>query len=141
VSLYGALVVGAVTVALPTVTASAQHTLGTTRVLPGPIEPVLTLRPQAALRELAVEVAAVLELRTGERVEVGDPPPPDVHEAMPVGHVAMALKGGVVLLVLGGPGGQALDAEVQVGDYPDPSYARAVALAAEDGVRLHVHGQ
>ena len=131
-SLYGALVVGFVAAVFSAVPASAQHTLGATRVRPGPLAPVLTLRPEPALRELAVEVAAVLELRTGERVEVGDAPPPELLEAVPVGHVAMALRDGVVLLVLGGPAGRSLDAEVQVGDHPDPSYARAVALAAED---------
>lgn len=112
--------------------AAAQHTLGATQVRARPIAPVLTLRPEPALRELAVEVAAVLELRTGEHVEVGEPPPPELLEAVPVGHVAMALRDGVVLLVLGGPSGRSLDAEVQVGARPDPSYARAVALAAED---------
>jgi hypothetical protein len=128
-SLASALALGALAWTAP---AFAQHTLGANKLHPGPIEPVLTLRPEAALRELAVEVAAVLELRTGQRVEVGEAPPPELLEAVPVGHIAMALHDGVVLLVLGGPGGRSLDAEVQVGARPDPSYARAVALAAED---------
>ena len=53
-------------------------------------QPLLTLRPQPELRRLAEEVAAVLELRTGQRVEVGSPPPPGLLEAVPTGHVALA---------------------------------------------------
>ena len=93
---------------------------------------LLTLRPQPGLEGLAEEVAAVLELRTGQRVEVGDAPPPGVLEAVPAGHVAMALHEGAVLLVLGAPGGRSFDAAVELESQGGASAARAVALAAED---------
>jgi hypothetical protein len=81
---------------------------------------------------LANDVAAVLELRTGERVEVGEAPPPGLLEAVPAGHVAMARRDGAVLLVLGASGGRSLDATVQLGAEEPAADARAVALAAED---------
>jgi hypothetical protein len=93
---------------------------------------MLTLRPQPSLKALADEVAAVLELRTGQRVEVGDAPPPGLLEAVPTGHVAMAEHEGAVLLVLGASGGRSFDASVEIGALEDASAARAVALAAED---------
>ena len=59
--------------------ARAQQALESAGVRSRPLpEPMLTLRPEPALRALAQDVAAVLELRTGQRVEVGDAPPPDV---------------------------------------------------------------
>ncbi len=97
-----------------------------------PPAPLLTLRPEPGLEALAQEVAAVLELRTGQRVEVGDAPPPDVLEAVPAGHVAMAVHDGAVLLVLGAPGGRSFDAKVELDPQGGASAARAVALAAED---------
>jgi hypothetical protein len=95
-------------------------------------ETLLILRPEPGLRVLAVDVAAVLELRTGERVEVGEAPPPGLLEAVPAGHVAMARRDGAVLLVLGASGGRSLDATVQLGADEGAADARAVALAAED---------
>jgi hypothetical protein len=77
-------------------------------------------------------VAAVLELRTGERVEVGEAPPPGLLEAVPAGHVAMARRGAAVVLVIGASAGRSLDATVQLGADEGPEDARAVALAAED---------
>jgi hypothetical protein len=95
-------------------------------------EPLLTLRPQPELRRLAEEAAAVLELRTGQRVEVGSPPPPGLLEAVPSGHVAMARQGQSVVLVLGAPGGRSFDATVRLtGAISSGSDARAIALAAE----------
>jgi hypothetical protein len=93
---------------------------------------MLILRPQPSLKSLADEVAAVLELRTGQRVEVGEPPPPGLLEAVPAGHVAMAEHEGAVLLVLGAPGGRSFDARVDIDALEDASASRAVALAAED---------
>jgi hypothetical protein len=95
-------------------------------------EPLLTLRPQPELRRLAEEAAAVLELRTGQRVEVGSPPPPGLLEAVPSGHVAMARQDQSVVLVLGAPGGRSFDATVRLtGTISSGSDARAIALAAE----------
>jgi hypothetical protein len=112
----------------------AQQALegGTTLRSELPPAPMLILRPQPSLKALADEVAAVLELRTGQRVEVGDPPPPGLLEAVPAGHVALAEDEGAVLLVLGAPGGRSFDARVEIGALADASAARAVALAAED---------
>src|SRR5688572_30271128 len=97
-----------------------------------PPEPMLILRPHDSLRQLAGEVAAVLELRTGQRVEVGDAPPPGLLEAVPAGHIAMAEQDGAVTLVLGAPGGRSFDARVDIERLEDASAARAIALAAED---------
>jgi len=111
----------------------AQNAIGAARIQAGrSLEPLLILRPERGLRVLAEEVAAVLELRTGERVEVGEAPPPGLLEAVPAGHVAMARRGGGVVLVIGASAGRSLDATVQLGADEGPEDARAVALAAED---------
>jgi hypothetical protein len=113
--------------------AHAQNAIGAARIQAGrTLEPLLILRPERGLRALAEEVAAVLELRTGERVEVGEAPPPGLLEAVPAGHVAMARRAGSVVLVLGASAGRSLDATVQLGADEGPEDARAVALAAED---------
>jgi hypothetical protein len=124
----------------------AQNAIGAARIQAGrSLEPLLILRPERGLRALAEEVAAVLELRTGERVEVGDAPPPGLLEAVPAGHVAMARRQGSVVLVLGASAGRSLDATVQLGADEGPEDARAVALAAEDlrdtAVELARHGR
>lgn len=112
--------------------AHAQQALGAAARIRTSPETLLILRPEAGLRVLATDVAAVLELRTGERVEVGEAPPPGLLEAVPAGHVAMARRDGAVLLVLGASGGRSLDATVQLGAEEPAADARAVALAAED---------
>lgn len=111
----------------------AQRALQATHLAPSSVpEPLLTLRPQPELRRLAEEAAAVLELRTGQRVEVGSPPPPGLLEAVPTGHVAMARQDQSVVLVLGAPGGRSFDATVRLtGAISSGSDARAIALAAE----------
>ena len=117
--------------AIPAATVEAQRALAATPVETRLPAPMLTLRPQAGLEELAEQVAAVLELRTGQRVVVGDAPPRGLLEAVPTGHVAFAHRDGSVLLVLGAVGGRSLDPSVQMsGDAVDAS-ARAVALALE----------
>jgi hypothetical protein len=90
----------------------------------------VTLRPEPELRELAVKVAALLELRTGERVVVGEPPPPALPEAVAGGHLAMLRDQTQVRLVLGVPGGASLDTRVPLGSSGD-AQVRAVALAVE----------
>jgi hypothetical protein len=112
--------------------AEAQQALGAAARIRTSPETLLILRPEAGLRVLATDVAAVLELRTGERVEVGEAPPPGLLEAVPAGHVAMARRDGAVLLVLGASGGRSLDATVRLGAEEPAADARAVALAAED---------
>jgi hypothetical protein len=115
-----------------TLPAHAQRALQATHVASSVPEPLLTLRPQPELRRLAEEAAAVLELRTGQRVEVGTPPPPGLLEAVPSGHVAMARQDQSVVLVLGAPGGRSFDATVRLtGAISSGSDARAIALAAE----------
>jgi hypothetical protein len=91
----------------------------------------LTLRPARELRELAVRVAAVLELRIGARVVVGDAPPPALPEAVPDGHMALVREGGSIRLVLGARDGRSLDSQVTVTEAWRDSQVRAVALAAE----------
>jgi hypothetical protein len=98
--------------------------------LPGPS---LTLRPSPELLPLAVEAAEVLELRTGQRVEIGDPPPPGLMEAVPAGHVALAVDAhGTIVIVLGAAGGLSHDTVVRLGGQSGEHVdARAVALAVE----------
>lgn len=95
--------------------------------------PLLTLRPSRELRALAVEAADVLELRTGQRVEIGEPPPPGLMEAVPAGHVALALdEKGAIVIVLGAAGGLSHDTVVRLGGQSGEHVdARAVALAVE----------
>ena len=115
-----------------TASASAQPVLKATgtvaRELP---EPTVTLRPAPGLEDLAQRVAAVLELRTGHAVEVGDHPPPGLEEAVPAGHVALAFTGeGSIRVVLGTTGGGSFQATVEVDGASSPD-ARAIALAVE----------
>jgi hypothetical protein len=91
----------------------------------------LTLRPSPELRELATRVAAVLELRTGARVVVGEAPPPVLPEAVPDGHMAIIREGRSIRLVLGVRGGASLDSQVVLKEARRDSQVRAVALAAE----------
>jgi hypothetical protein len=95
--------------------------------------PLLTLRPSPELLTLAVEAAEVLELRTGHRVEIGDPPPPGLMEAVPSGHVALARDAsGTIVIVLGAAGGLSHDTVVRLGGQSGQHVdARAVALAVE----------
>lgn len=90
-----------------------------------------TLRPEPGLREIAAEVASVLELRTGAHVEVGEPPPPGLAEAVPAGHVAIVRTPEGVHLVLGATGGRSLSVHVELPDGLDAGDARALALAVE----------
>lgn len=90
-----------------------------------------TLRPEAGLRALAAEVAAVLELRTGAHVEVGEPPPPGLLEAVPAGHIALASTDSGIQLVLGTVGGRSLAAAISLPDGIDTADARALALTVE----------
>ncbi|MDH5670820.1 MAG: hypothetical protein OEZ06_01640 [Myxococcales bacterium] len=95
------------------------------------ITSVTTLRPAPELRELALEVARVLELRLGRPVEVGDPPPGGILEAVPVGHVALGRVDGALQVVLGAPEGRSFSAQVALAaDAADPA-PRALALALE----------
>jgi hypothetical protein len=96
-------------------------------------EPLLTLRPSPELLALAVEAADVLELRTGQHVEIGEPPPPGLMEAVPAGHVALALdEHGTIVIVLGAAGGLSHDTVVRLGGQSGEHVdARAVALAVE----------
>jgi hypothetical protein len=95
-----------------------------------PPESHLTLRPEPSLKPLASKIARVLLLRSDTRVEVGPAPPPDLLEAVPAGHVAMAREGSEVRLVMGAALGVSYEARVQVGadNELDP---RSLALAIE----------
>jgi hypothetical protein len=95
-----------------------------------PPESHLTLRPEPSLKVLATKIARVLLLRSDTRVEVGPAPPPDLLEAVPAGHVAMAREGSDVRLVMGAALGVSYEARVQVGadNELDP---RSLALAIE----------
>jgi hypothetical protein len=90
----------------------------------------LTLRPLPGLEALATKVARVLTLRTGMLVDVGDAPPADILEAVPMGHIALAREGDQVRLVLGAALGRSFEASVQA-DGAGESDVRSVALAVE----------
>ena len=96
----------------------------------GADRPTLVLRPEPDMREVAEQVANVLELRHGAAVEVGDAPPPGLLEAVPSGHVAIARAEGKVILVVGIRGGSFLEAHLPVA-LDGTIDTRAVALALE----------
>jgi len=123
---------------MPTAVASAQQTRASFGLADGVPrselpDPLLTLRPSRDLLPLAVEAADVLELRTGQRVEIGEPPPPGLMEAVPAGHVALAHdEHGTIVIVLGAAGGLSHDTVVRLGGQRGEHVdARAVALAVE----------
>ncbi|HEX4355742.1 MAG TPA: hypothetical protein VHZ95_22600, partial [Polyangiales bacterium] len=95
-----------------------------------PPESHLTLRPERGLEALAVKIARVLWLRSDTRVEVGAPPPPELIEAVPAGHVALARESGGIRLVMGAALGRSFEARIDSGPEGelDP---RALALAIE----------
>lgn len=107
-----------------------------------PVRSAFTLRPQPGLEALAGEVAAVLELRSGARVEVGAAPPPGLLEAVPEGHIALARTPTGVRLVLGAVGGRSLGAEIEIAPGADEVDPRSIALAVEslnDAALDHAH--
>ncbi len=104
------------------------------RAQPPPLLPAdapLTLRPGRGLRRFAGAVARTLSLRLSNPVSVGQAPPPEIMEAVPTGHVAMAREHGVVLLVLAGPETQVYRSEVSIRGQSGQAAVRAVALAVE----------
>lgn len=112
--------------------AFAQAALAATGVDPAQLPPEsrLTLRPAAGLEPLAGKIARVLLLRGDTTIEVGSSPPPDLLEAVPAGHIALARIDGAVRLVLGAALGESFEAKVQLdaGGEADP---RSLALAVE----------
>ena len=91
----------------------------------------LVLRPEPRLTDLAHRVASMVSRRTGEEVRVGEPPPPEVVEAVPRGHAALLRQDGSVLVVLGGREGTTYRTELTLRSIRTPAAARAVALAVE----------
>jgi hypothetical protein len=95
-----------------------------------PPESRVTLRPEPGLKSLANKIARVLQLRGTTRVEVGPAPPPELLEAVPAGHVALAREAGQIRLVMGAALGGSYEARVPVSSDAelDP---RSLALAIE----------
>jgi hypothetical protein len=91
----------------------------------------LVLRPVPELGALAEGVAATLRRRTSLTVEVGDAPPPDILEAVPAHHVALARDETGVVLVLGGSGGLSYSTRLDLPRTRGDAAVRAVALAIE----------
>jgi hypothetical protein len=91
----------------------------------------LVLRPERGLEPLARQVARMLERRTGFEVVVGGPPPPGLAEAVPRGHVGMAVRDGTLVIVLGGDHGISYATELDLPARATAAAARAVALAVE----------
>jgi hypothetical protein len=97
-----------------------------------PAEPLasLVLRPAAGMQPLVARTARMLEWRRDVAVGVGEPPPPELLEAVPVGHVAMAREGGRLRIVLGGREGVTFATDLaEVSN--DEDGARALSLAIE----------
>jgi hypothetical protein len=95
-----------------------------------PPESHLTLRPERGLEALAAKIARVLWLRSDTKVEVGDAPPPELLEAVPAGHVALAREAGGIRLVMGAALGRSFEARLDSSPEGDLD-PRAVALAIE----------
>jgi hypothetical protein len=96
----------------------------------------LTLRPEPALRSLAERAARVLATRTGVIVAVGEPPPSALLEAVPEGHVAIAMRAdaeppGELSVVLAGREATFFDGRLRVSARPGASDARSLAIAIE----------
>jgi hypothetical protein len=90
------------------------------------------LRPAPGLKALADRVARVLSLRFGGGgVDVGEPPPPGLLEAVPAGHVALAAEGGRIRLVLGAAFGTYFEASVPYTPPAREPDVRSLALAVE----------
>lgn len=95
-----------------------------------PDEP-LTLRPSADLSRFGAAVARTLSLRMAVPVRIGEPPPSDIPEAVPSGHVALSRREGTIELVLAGPHGHIYRSEVPLGRGRGSAAVRSVALAIE----------
>lgn len=91
----------------------------------------ITVRPAEGTRPLAVLVVRTLALRFDVPVAVGEDAPPEVLEAVPMGHVAIARDGDEVRLVLAGPEGQVFQTRVRLEDLRGAAVVRAVAAALE----------
>ena len=111
--------------------AEAQNALEAAGSIVSTVErPILVLRPEPEMREVAEQVKNVLELRSGGPVEIGDAPPPGLLEAVPTGHVAIARGENDVILVVGIAGGSFLEAHLPIA-MDGKIDTRAVALALE----------
>lgn len=93
--------------------------------------PVLVLRPEPSLAPLARRVVRTLERRLGIEVSVGDPPPPGLHEAVPSGHVALAVSEARLSIVLAADEGVAYATELDLPRDTGDAAVRSVALAIE----------
>jgi len=110
---------------LPNPSAAAQD-------LPSlPADAPIVLRPTPSARALAARMVRTLAIRLPVGIAVGDDAPPEVLEAVPAGHCAVAVEDEVVHLVLGGPEAQVFRTEVVVEGLRGAAVARAVSLALE----------
>lgn len=91
----------------------------------------LVIRPEQGLERLARVAATMLERRTGREVVVGGPPPPHLIEAVPSGEIGMAVRDGVLVIVLAGREGVSYATELELPRQPNAAAGRAVALAIE----------
>ncbi len=98
-----------------------------------PVDP-LVLRPAPDLRRLSQRVAHTLRRRTGAPVAVGQAPPPEILEAVPGGHVAIARTEGrtaEIRVVFGGEEGISYGTTVFLQSVSGDAAVRAIALAIE----------
>lgn len=90
----------------------------------------LVLRPAEGTQSLVEHTARMLEWRRGVDVSVGEPPPPELLEAVPIGHVAMARVEGKLRIVLGGRHGVTFATDLDEVTN-DEDGARSLSLAIE----------
>jgi len=97
----------------------------------------LVLRPSPELARVAAAAGRVVARRTGVAVLIGEAPPPDVLEAVPTGHVAIAERDGRVVVVLGAPSGLTYESELELdrsattASAPRDADVRALAIVIE----------
>jgi len=91
----------------------------------------IVLRPTPDSRALAQRMVRTLAIRLPVGITVGEDAPPQVLEAVPSGHCAVARDDDAVRLVLGGPEAQVFRTEVVIEGLRGAAVARAVALALE----------
>ncbi len=97
------------------------------------VEP-LVLRPTPELRRLSGRVAHTIHRRTGARVILGEEPPPELLEAVPARHVAIARREdnpAEIRVVFGGEEGISYGTTVFLTRLSGDAAERAIALAIE----------
>jgi hypothetical protein len=114
--------------------ASAQEVIAAAAEGSETREEPIVLRPAPELRRLSQRVAHTIHRRTGTPVAVGEEPPPEILEAVPAHHVAIARREAnpdEIRVVYGGEEGISYGTTVFLPRLSGDAAVRAIALAIE----------